>query len=183
MEQHNFKKGDKVRIVKNKTNALKHTYSIGEIVTVAEIDSDGELLCTSVRGLIQYVNPADVEPVEHKPEASPLPEIKDGYLLVVKTRGEIHNMTVVNDSDDELGCVTPNKHYWPVNCFGKNGAYVDSVIIAIYGRTLPAFLLDNSTDHRALLWEREESKKAEKMTVAEICKALGYEVEIVKDKA
>jgi hypothetical protein len=111
-------------------------------------------------------------------------EIKDGYLLVVKSSGEVHNMTVANDKDDELGCFTPNEdftrgvHYWPVECFDEKGEYNSHKIIAIYGRTTNRYLLSNSTTERELLWELKEPKK---MTVAEICKALGFEVEIVKD--
>ena len=106
-------------------------------------------------------------------------EIKDGYLLVVKTKNEIHNMTVVSSSyRDTLACVTPQKHYWPIDRFDENGVFIDSEVVAIYGRTYPALLLDNSTKDRELLWERKEAKK---MTVSEICKALDYEVEIVKD--
>lgn len=40
-----------------------------------------------------------------------------------------------------------------------------------------------STTFRDLLWKREEKPPAKKMTVTEVCKALGYEVEIVKDGA
>ena len=107
-------------------------------------------------------------------------EIKDGYLLVVKTGDEIHNMTVISSmfpNDGDLGCVTPHKHWWPVKNFNEHGVYNDSKVIAIYGRTNNRFLLDNSTEERELLWERKEPKK---MTVAEISAALGHDVEIVK---
>lgn len=107
-------------------------------------------------------------------------EIKDGYLLVVKTRGKIHNMTVGNCCINSmgLGCVTPGEHYWPVDKFNADGVYMESQILAIYGRTYNCCLLDNSTKDRELLWERKETKK---MTVSEICEALGYDVEIVKE--
>ena len=107
-------------------------------------------------------------------------EIKDGYLLVVKTGDETHNMTVVSschEGDETLGCTTPGKHWWPVKYFGELGIFDDSKVIAIYGRTLNKHLLDNSTEDRELLWEHKEPKK---MTVAEISAALGYDVEIVK---
>lgn len=105
-------------------------------------------------------------------------EIKDGYLLVVKTSGEVHNMTVVSNDEDDLGCVTPSKHWWPLDCFTEDGEYDDSTILAIYGRTHTRGLLNNSTEGRKRLWERKEVKK---MTVAQICAALGYDVEIVKE--
>lgn len=38
-------------------------------------------------------------------------EIKAGYLLVVKTGEETHNMTVIPDDTDSLACATPpSKH-------------------------------------------------------------------------
>lgn len=103
-------------------------------------------------------------------------EIKDGYLLVVKTGDETHNMTVVRYYDDDLGCVTPHKHWWPADCFDEHGVYVDSEVIAIYGRAAIRCSLDNSTEDRKLLWKHKEPKK---MTIAEISEALGYDVEIV----
>ena len=107
-------------------------------------------------------------------------EIKDGYLLVVKTNGAIHNMTVSSIQGGALGCLTKEpEHYWTVDRFNEDGVFIDSEVIAIYGRTHPKFLLDNSTDHRERLWARERMLK--KMTVAEICAALGYDVEIVKE--
>lgn len=105
-------------------------------------------------------------------------EIKDGYLLVVKTKDEIHNMTVVSNSGNELACVTPHKHFWNLTSFNEDGRHWVSEVVAIYGRTYNKLMLDNSTTHRDLLWERKETKK---MTVAEICAALGYDVEIVKE--
>lgn len=106
-------------------------------------------------------------------------EIKEGYLLVVKTKDEIHNMTVTTNSRDQLACVTPPKHFWSLCRFDEDGHYWDSEVVAIYGRAPSKFMLDNSTADRDLLWERKETKK---MTVAEICAALGYDVEIVKEE-
>jgi hypothetical protein len=108
-------------------------------------------------------------------------EIKDGYLLVVETDGEIHNMTVVHDHSGNLGCVTPEKHWWSAHHFNENGIFGDSEVVAIYGRTYNAYLLDNSTEDRDLLWKREEKPAAVKMTVAQICEKLGFEVEIIKE--
>lgn len=106
-------------------------------------------------------------------------EIKDGYLLVVSVGKRTINMTVVTDDSDELGCVSPkSQDYWFVRNFNENGEYNGGKVLAIYGRTANRFLLDNSLEHRELLWEHKEVKK---MTVAQICAALGYDVEIVKE--
>ena len=109
-------------------------------------------------------------------------DIKAGYLLVVRDKnGDESNMTVSMDKRGRLGCCTPKKYWCPVDEFNDELDYPAGrdklCIIAVYGPTSNAFLLDNSTENRDLLWKRQEVKK---MTVAEIAKALGYPVEIVE---
>lgn len=41
-------------------------------------------------------------------------------------------------------------------------------------------MLEIGTSNRELLWERAEAPKPEEMTLAEVCKALGKEIKIVK---
>lgn len=55
-------------------------------------------------------------------------------------------------------------------------------VIRVYGLSVVGgrAISAESVDDRRILWERKEPKK---MTVAEVCKALGYDVEIVKDGA
>lgn len=64
---------------------------------------------------------------------------------------------------------------------GHQKTYSD--IMAVYGLITGAQYyggaLNISTDCRPLLWQRNPTKK---MTMKEICTALGYEVEIVSDK-
>lgn len=51
-------------------------------------------------------------------------------------------------------------------------------ITKVYGYSSDGYFANNTnTEFRPLLWERKEPKK---MTMKEICDALGYEVEIVK---
>lgn len=60
---------------------------------------------------------------------------------------------------------------------GYSGAVYD--IVEVYGFAQSTCnALDISTARREMLWNRPEAKK---MTVAEICKELGYDVEIVKE--
>ena len=114
-------------------------------------------------------------------------EIKDGYLLVVKTGEETHNMTVVScrrrpfDSE-ELGCATPKKYWWPLREFSEGGLFADSEVVAIYGRTSPKFLLDNDTYERELLWKEKQPIEEEviNMTIDEIQKKLGHKIRIVE---
>lgn len=118
-----------------------------------------------------------------------LSQIKAGHLLVVKALDshETFNMTVVPDrygGPDTLGCCCPKKNWWPLSSFDKDTLIFKNLfseiyaIQRVYGPTCNQLLLDNSINDRELLWERKEPKK---MTVAEICKALGYDVEIVKE--
>ncbi len=61
MEAERIKEGDKVKVIGNKT--FKHHFEIGEIVTVFKQDSGSMYmwLCENQAGLIQAVDPADVE--------------------------------------------------------------------------------------------------------------------------
>lgn len=119
----------------------------------------------------------------------PLNEIKAGYLLVVENErtGKSCNMTVLPGNrgyfEGELACTDrEGGDYWPIECFNNKTLTTSTGIRikAIYGVTCNSFLLACSTDERDLLWTREE--EAQKMTVKEICDALGYDVEIVKEK-
>lgn len=107
-------------------------------------------------------------------------DIKAGYLLVVKNTdsGEVFNMTVVPNQAG-LGCCG-SAHWWPLSFFGFNTLacnFPGYEIIKVYGPTCNKYLLSNTTEDRELLWTR---RKVKKMTVEEICDALGYDVEIVK---
>lgn len=107
-------------------------------------------------------------------------DIKAGYLLVAENTvtGKQYNMTVL-PSTTGLGCCNPRTWWFPLSEFSKHAlVYGEHKIIKIYGRTSNMRLLDNSTEERELLWARPAEVK--KMTVREICDALGYDVEIVK---
>jgi hypothetical protein len=124
-----------------------------------------------------------------------LNDIKAGYLIKVRVKtdnsDEIVYMTVVpgcggKSHEGELACCGGDKHqhYWPMRMFDENLVFESpgdvTTVLAVYGYTMNRFLLDSSPEKRALLWERK-ADEPKKMTVAEICKALGYDVEIVKE--
>lgn len=188
MKQHNYKIGDKVRII-GKNNTPFHQFEVGEVVQVYEIATrTGSLWCRNgSKG--QYVNPADVELVA--PDIFNRDDIKAGYLLEVKkeNNGEIFYMTVVPSNYNEpysLGCCCPGKEWWPLSCFGKDtlvykGPLHTDTILRVYGLATNMNLLKNDPESRELLWERQEKPKAVEMTVAEISEKLGYEVKIVKE--
>lgn len=107
--------------------------------------------------------------------------IKAGHLLVVERTdtGEKFNMTVLpSNHTGALGCCGDDR-WWNLRAFDRDTLeYTGNKIVEIYGYTANKHLLDNSTEDRELLWSRPVEPK--KMTVEEICDALGYEVEIVK---
>lgn len=107
-------------------------------------------------------------------------DIKAGYLLVAENTvtGEQYNMTVL-PSTTGMGCCCPGTWWFPLDEFNKHTLVCGGLkIIEIYDHTSNLRLLDNSTENRKLLWARPAEVK--KMTVKEICNALGYDVEIVK---
>ena len=109
-------------------------------------------------------------------------QIKAGHLLVVENVDEhkVFNMTVVPCDSGKLGCCYPGNTWTLLEYFDNPELqYCWAKILRVYGPTTPKFLLDNSTANRELLWKRPEEPK--KMTVAEICEALGYDVEVVRE--
>lgn len=113
----------------------------------------------------------------------PLAEIKDGYLLkILDDDGSVYFMQVAHNLREDLGCCSRKcDNYWDLSSFNSELIYDDSRIIAIYGRATNSCLFDFDAYGRELLWERDEKPEPKEMTVAEVCKALGYEVKIVKD--
>lgn len=158
-------------------------------------------------------------------------DIKAGYLLRFwdKREDRYVNMTVapmtglglpafltgllgeiVCKKDGELACCGEG-HFWPLDTVNGDLTCADGQfrVDEIYGYTAPAFLLDNTTRKRELLWKRGEGEnercdrcrcdesrdEAEenctcdepveaapvKLTIDEICQRLGYQVEIAED--
>ena len=95
-----------------------------------------------------------------------------------------------------LACCSGSRdgdNWWPLahinddlECKGYNAR-----VTAVYGYATPRELLDNSPENRELLWEREEpaAEPTEgeknvapvKMTMEQIQKALGFEVELAEE--
>lgn len=111
-----------------------------------------------------------------------LSDIKAGYLLEVSGHGKHQYMTVAPGQGGDvvgafksgithieagaLGCCCPGVDWWPLaqftdadNLREKNGI---AQIEAVYGYAPNQFLLDNSTEHRELLWSRVEPAKVKK---------------------
>lgn len=205
MKTHNYKAGDKVRIIGNRGiggKGIRHNYCFGDIVTVAFVDEDGDLHCDGPAykhagpiGMRQIVSPKHVELVTSVEPEAPVftrDDIKAGYLLEVKrdTSAETFYMTVVPskyDEPEELGCCCPDRDWCPLHSFDRDTlafaeVYKALTIVRVYGPSGNRLLLANNPEGRTLLWERKEEPKAVEMTVAEISEKLGYEVKIVKEK-
>lgn len=139
-----------------------------------------------------------------------LSDIKAGYLLrfrdekeqrdfnmtVVPARKFVPDMILVLFGDykpqaaGDLACCG-DEHFWPFNTVKENLVCGDRFkVIEVYGYTAPKFLLANSTEHRELLWKREEAEQPVdepteepfKMTRQEVTEKLrkqGLHIEIV----
>lgn len=120
---------------------------------------------------------------EHDMKFFPVDEIKDGYLLEIEEDGKTYYAITAHNDDGELGwCSKGSKDYCYVYRFTETLVHRSSEHIKIrkiYGRASNRFLFNFSPEHRELLWERKDEPK--KMTVAEVCKELGYDIEIVKE--
>lgn len=100
--------------------------------------------------------------------------LRGGAIGMVMAANDRVVIPVVNTDGTKQYC-TLGSYLEDLTCMPN----ADCDIMSVYG--FSRFYLrvaDISTDGRELLWKREETKK---MTVAEVCKALGYDVEIVKD--
>ena len=107
-------------------------------------------------------------------------DIKDGYLLELSGyMGE--DYALVTSTNDGKLCYCGDKYHDMLN-FDRDFLRTDTKkvrINAIYGRRTHPWFIDGikGTSDRILLWKR----KAKEMTVAEIEKALGYPVKIIKE--
>lgn len=97
-------------------------------------------------------------------------EIEDGRLYFTRD-----DELIFVHHDENLNHVPPHFVY-----SGKPRPYDVMKVYGLPANRVWAGELWTSTASRKLLWERKPVVK--KMTVAEICDALGYEVEIVKEK-
>lgn len=111
-------------------------------------------------------------------------DIKPGYLLKISGYKGMEHCLVIPYTCYEIGYVG-EKYFGSLSDFNEKLERIDSVgevkIDAIYGlEETPWYINTLLTPARRteLLWERKEPKE---MTVAEIEKALGYPVKIVKD--
>lgn len=111
-------------------------------------------------------------------EPTPKSTLKPGYVCVTRNG---HYLMVL-PTEDGL-CLCGDDH-GPLSGWNSDLTFnpcgtskLD--IMKVYGLSkYPRFACDRSSDGRKLIWERKETKK---MTVKEICDALGYDVEIVKE--
>ena len=111
---------------------------------------------------------------------------KDEYVMVLKdtANGDIVSgdtwMPIYKDTE-MVDYLKVKKIYQPLNnkaYLAKNAGFMERNIDTTKKDVgIGGFLFPNFNDYK-LIWERKEKRK---MTVSEICKELGYDVEIVKE--
>lgn len=125
-----------------------------------------------------------------------LSDIKAGYLLrcTQLKEGRVFNMTVlpcrgslpvpygffdvITTKDGDLAGCNPGKDWVPLSGFGSDLIHANTYRIdEVWGPVAPMRLMDNTTEGRERLWQRDDTKR---MTLPEIEKALGYKVKVVK---
>lgn len=113
-------------------------------------------------------------------------DLKSGYLVQYRN-GELRLVVETSDGGFVLlsgECMIYNSSSSYNDELRYSCTALPNDIMKVYG--LPKRAENGSvlfTDGRELIWQREEKPAAKKMTVSEVCKALGYDVEIVKDGA
>ena len=101
--------------------------------------------------------------------------LKDGSVNIITQYKNDIALIDDNDTWDSL-----NRYSDDLHCKGKGNDNYD--ILQIYG--FSDYICDSmkiSIIDRPLLWERKEEPKTEEMTLAEVCKALGKNIKIVKE--
>lgn len=185
-----FKVGDRVRRTKDFTSFCGLPFipkgTIGTIIDAADcqyprVKFDGY---RPINPDVEYLEPVPFSKTDLKPGY--VVEMRDGRKALILPYRDVRK-----DKDALiLAYDSPNSCSWDLvdACLSDDllwktdsGSKLQDVIRVyglsnVGGRAISA----ESVDDRPLLWERKESKK---MTVAEVCKALGYDVEIVKDGA
>ena len=123
-------------------------------------------------------------------------DIKAGYLLRCThlKEGRKFNMTVIpcrrsmpavmaffdtiGTKEGDLACCNKGTDWLPLSSFDHNLTHAGTYRVdEVWGYAAPMRLMDNTTEGRERLWQRDETKR---MTMEEIEKALGYKVKVVK---
>lgn len=113
-----------------------------------------------------------------------LSDIKAGYLLrcTQLKEGRVFNMTVIPcrrslplplaifdafpTKDGDLAACNPGKDWVPLAGFGSDLIHANTYRIdEVWGPAAPMRLMDNTTEGRERLWQRDDTKR---MTLAEI---------------
>lgn len=169
-----FKVGDKVKVVKN---VNMHCFEIGELIRITNV-TNIDYRAESLDGAESWwVTDGELEPAPFA-----LSDLKP--CMVAKIRDG--RCFLVSQLESGLGLVVESEgkslYFYDFNddLTYKNGNKFDIIEVYGYRNDYLIHSLDLSSANRKLLWKREEPKPKRKMTVAEICKELGEEIEIVK---
>lgn len=177
-----FKVGDKVRVREGLVAGNEYgdlffnnimSQLCGKSAEVDKVHDDGTY---SLKSSIYYFNDAMLEPAPFT-----LSDLRP--CMVVKQRDG--DVGIVSTMDGGRFCINTESGLW-MGLENQRDDLTDrrvasSDIMEVYGFSKYAHEANKiSTEDRELLFKREEPKPKRKMTVAEICKELGEEIEIVK---
>lgn len=184
-----FKVGDRVRNTKRIHSVARFDIPVGTKGTVILDDGDDMSLVKFDGFYDIFITDDELQPVEFEKD-----DLKPGYVVEMRS-GRLALILPYRDVRKEKDALimaydAPKFGSWdPVDpCLTDNLLWMNSNgadrhdIIRVYGFSSVGghAISAGNTSSRPLLWERKETKK---MTLAEVCKALGYDVEIVKDGA
>lgn len=177
-----FKVGDRVRRTRDRLGSRTQPFiPKGAVGTVIKDDGDS---CPMVEfdGYAKvYSDDELMERVQFTKA-----DLKSGYLVEYRS-GERRLVVATSDGGFVLlsgECMIYNSSSSYNDELRCSCTALPNDIMKVYG--LPKRAENGSvlsTSGRELIWQREEKPAVKKMTVSEVCKALGYDVEIVKDGA
>lgn len=183
-----FKVGDKVRIKPvSEIKESQHVYFLDAMREYAGSDTIHVVIMVDDHGMVRLENirwrwdPKWLEPVYEEQKILPGYVVKRYYE---NCDSELYLATMVKkpDRDSASVCIANASGWDSAEC--KSDVLYDSIVrVEVYGyATSGVSAVTRSTEGRELLWTWERDKPApKKMTVKEVCEALGYDVQIVKD--
>ena len=179
-----FKKGDRVKVVNGGGGTIGATYFIGDILTVIKDDSTMPF-CITETGEKVIAYEGELELYNENEKQMKKSDLKTG-MLVETREGEL-GLVMLNTEEGDSIVSDGSSGYWsPLDCYLENLTHFGSPealrkydIVNVYGYSFSWTAANVSVGNRPLLWERQEVVE---MTHEEICKALGKEIKIIKNK-
>jgi hypothetical protein len=108
-------------------------------------------------------------------------DLRPCMVVEIEYENETFLAMICFNSKNEL-CVSSSRFWCPLVELNDDMVCENAIIKKVYGCSYSdKWAYELSTDYRKLLFERKEEPKTEEMTLAEVCKALGKNIKIVKE--